>query len=340
MNNNRYNSIQALRFFAALSILLYHTGFFSVKLLSKENTLLNFFDNVIFSYSVILFFVISGFVLTHATRNKTNALEFLILRILRIYIPFLLAVAIVISVKLFIFNSVPLDNILKALTLFPFGNISYPLGVEWTLVYEVFFYFIFFMILLFSFRNRIYLFGLVWFLIILFFLLMKPGWATQFLPGIKTIFFSAFNFAFIIGIFAYFYHNKFEKNRLFIALISLLLFIYSINEKNTEWKILGISLAFGFLVSLISNIAIKSDLPSNSILAKLGDTSYGVYLIHVPVITFLLSKISSLSLTQKYSGITFMLVALIALTIGILFGSFEFKLYASIKNKFKKYFRR
>lgn len=65
--------------------------------------------------------------------------NFLIRRLLRIYPSYIIAVVLVVFIKVAIFESVTQPNLLKPLTLLPFGNIQYVLNVEWTLIYNFFF---------------------------------------------------------------------------------------------------------------------------------------------------------------------------------------------------------
>lgn len=41
--------------------------------------------------------------------------------------------------KVLVFQGITEKDLLKAMTLIPFGEIQYPLGIEWTLVFEVFY---------------------------------------------------------------------------------------------------------------------------------------------------------------------------------------------------------
>src|SRR5438046_915013 len=135
----RYDRIQVLRFFAAMGVVLYHTSFYLYTPRPDGSPFVRFFDHH-FGWGVELFFVISGFVIAH-TAERMSVGEFARRRFMRIYPAFWLAVAIVLCVKWIIWGGSPgMNDLGRALTLLPMGQVTYQLAVEWTLVYEIFFY--------------------------------------------------------------------------------------------------------------------------------------------------------------------------------------------------------
>src|SRR5438874_9306287 len=60
----KYANIQVLRFFAALSVLLYHLGVYAQRLLNVNEPAVNVIAHPVFAVGVMVFFAISGFVLT------------------------------------------------------------------------------------------------------------------------------------------------------------------------------------------------------------------------------------------------------------------------------------
>jgi len=134
----KFNLIQALRFFAAFSVVILHTSYYLLHNGNRSEAFLNLLGDRAFGYAVFLFFTISGFVLTPAVERSTLA-SFLARRWLRLYPAFWLAVCLAMPLHLASFGT-PLVLDWRTLTLLPFGVISYPLGVEWSLIYEVFFY--------------------------------------------------------------------------------------------------------------------------------------------------------------------------------------------------------
>ena len=92
-------------------------------------------------FGILIFFAISGFVITSSVQRRTSG-EFLWLRFLRIYPGFWLAVAVVVALNWVVFGGFAWNRgTIFGLTLLPLGDVPRPLGsIEWTLVYEVFFY--------------------------------------------------------------------------------------------------------------------------------------------------------------------------------------------------------
>lgn len=126
-------------------------------------------------FGVDIFFVISGFVMWVATENKsTNTLSFWksrILRVIPLYWVFTLCFvcAVVLMPSLF-FNSRGLDPlfVIKSFLLIPsinpdVGEMTPIYTIGWTLVYEMFFYFVFgFSLLLIGLKKRLaFVFGVV-----------------------------------------------------------------------------------------------------------------------------------------------------------------------------------
>lgn len=136
--NQHYDGLQILRAIAALIVILYHTG----HMVNKEigSSLLTDFlgwDKWGIA-AVLLFFSISGFVISQAAERAANPFIFLKDRILRIYPGYLLALALTITLKLLVYGSFPWESYTAtSLTLLPLGIKDYILGVEWSLTYEI-----------------------------------------------------------------------------------------------------------------------------------------------------------------------------------------------------------
>lgn len=143
----KYYGIQYLRGLAAFLVIVYHSMVMSV--------VSPYFSNPVGEFGVDIFFVISGFVMWVTTESKkNNTLSFWISRIFRViplYWVFTLSIVLAaILVPSLFFNSRGLDLlfILKSFLLIPtlnpdVGDITPVYTIWWTLVYEMFFYFIF-----------------------------------------------------------------------------------------------------------------------------------------------------------------------------------------------------
>ena len=130
-------SISCLRGIAALSVLFYHVGYYTSEKtgwkLPRE-----LFGNQWGLYGVTVFFVISGYLMSHLVEVKPFK-QFLVDRFLRIYPMFLVAIVVVAIVGYVISGSIP-EYKLYQFVLLPIGKGDRVLHVEWTLCYEVFYY--------------------------------------------------------------------------------------------------------------------------------------------------------------------------------------------------------
>lgn len=158
---HKLDFIQALRGIAALWVVLYHGSRF----ISPYGTGLG---DLLFgpagSMGVVLFFILSGFIMVHTTRNLQgggqDAVDFLIKRFARIWPIYAVVTLCYAFVRLggwSVFdNRVVLGHIAHSLLFLPVGNGPPPgfgrpvLEVGWTLNYEMYFYFVFGISLLFG----------------------------------------------------------------------------------------------------------------------------------------------------------------------------------------------
>jgi len=117
-----YN-LQLLRGLAALGVSFYHSDFQIVRGISTE------------FYGVSIFFAISGFIITHVTRQDSTG--FLLKRLVRVVPLYWIATAV-----FFIFTPYTWPHLLESLLFVP-ADKPPVLRVGWTLNYEMFFYVLF-----------------------------------------------------------------------------------------------------------------------------------------------------------------------------------------------------
>ena len=150
----KIQNIQALRGVAVLFVVLFHLVSIEQKYGGSETILLESFQFGM--YGVDLFFVISGFVMVAVTRgrfqNKIYALKFIYRRASRIYPTYwfyTILVLIVFFIRPSWVNSSQGNqvDICASFLLLPSQNLPL-LMVGWTLIHEMYFYLIFFLILL------------------------------------------------------------------------------------------------------------------------------------------------------------------------------------------------
>jgi peptidoglycan/LPS O-acetylase OafA/YrhL len=137
-NKKHWASVQILRGIAVILVALYHfePHFRVVLRLSPESGPVALFG----FFGVDLFFVTSGFVIwpliAKVSYQRGDRLRFLAKRALRVYVPYLVVVAIMLYYGL----GNPNADIAKSLLLYPQGLMTQYLPVAWTLVCEIVFY--------------------------------------------------------------------------------------------------------------------------------------------------------------------------------------------------------
>lgn len=319
----RYEGLQQLRLVAAAGILVFHSAHFVGLAAGAPDPFVDFWSQSLFSLGVHLFFGISGFVLMHALTRSTVP-RFLAHRLLRIYPPFLLAVAFALGLPWLLFGQrtgVPW----KTLTLLPLGPMSLPLLVQWSLTYEIFYYVVAAVLSLLprrSFRLAAYLAWAGGILVATFI-----GVKSSFFPTFLTIPWSMFNLCFIGGVLAYEFRDAWGRRPLVLVLVTLIGIAgnYPIDTSIRQYLFLPVA-----TTGLVALAALGSPGAKTSwwrgLLARGGDWSYGLYLLHVAVVTITL-RLGAAALAVTHPRLTFLAVALLALILGSAFGAAELALY-------------
>lgn len=186
--------LQILRGIAATMVVVYHAAHFTAL---KTNTpwLGDLFGPRLGFYGVLMFFVLSGYLMQGAVQRYKPG-KFLLHRLVRLFPTYWALVAILVFVQYL--RTGALQHVSwQALTLLPFGQIYRPLAVEWTLLYEVFFYLIC-SILCFMPRISTFVFA-GWLLVVLVAASAFNQFGTTFQPNIVQVPFSLWNVGFIAG---------------------------------------------------------------------------------------------------------------------------------------------
>jgi len=323
-NKSKIYSIQALRALAAILVVIYHSRQSAYVFQEKYGfggTL--FFDFAPFkdigAIGVDIFFVISGFVMSYITwntaRSYTSIGSFLIKRLIRIVPTYwfytLLTVFIIFSGKIFLgktdfFDVIRLSDIIYSLFFIPYhppeGRLAPVLAVGWTLNYEIYFYVLVAIGLLFRWR------------------IATIGLAIYFIGSVIASFFYSSSYAFwpmatnpivlefYYGILICILYKKFDGiNRYFgclsLIITSLILFYWFYYFPSYQYRVIFFGLPAAGIVLWFLSLENHKSFFNSSLCQSLGDSSYSLYLSHFTflplignIVGFIFSKIGIASL--------------------------------------------
>lgn len=274
---------------------------------------------------VPVFFVISGWCMAGISQRKPSAKAFLLARVLRIFPPFwgsLLVVALAVGVLVLVNGVNDVIELPKSLlsllatislTTTPISTVPTVNWSYWSLSYEIAFYFLISIGLLFtSIRERLdnyVLFLLVFSLVFSFFKLN---------PSLNILIFWAREFPlFAIGWFGQRHFSAQSSPLLsFISCTLFLVFIFLMPAHGLLTAAVGFFSVFALALGEVKRFPVVSGL------RWLGDRSYSIYLIHVPLGCYLLLRLRGSFVTSNVSlhaVFDVLIVALVVLGSAIFF---------------------
>ncbi|MCY2736637.1 acyltransferase [Klebsiella pneumoniae] len=329
MNHAKNSSIQALRGIAALFVVVDHTFSQFSAYNPQEGFLGAFLKNtsLLGPAGVLIFFIISGYIMSMTTQNKPGGLKsstlFIKKRIYRIYPTYWVWLSILIILWL---SNLALRNhdfsiykILTSYLLLPYidnntTSVGPILAQGWTLVYEMFFYITFSLLILIKTDNKTKILAITIIFLIAFFFGKNSILPSESL----NIFLSNFVlFFFPVGMLIFVLRNKIQKYashavaKLTIHLISIFLFFYLvffIDSSASEAIKIAFSI-FIFISFMISTI-------KNKILLMIGDASYSIYLSHI----FISMCYGVVSKTNYFPQNVLLAMSVPVIIISVLFG--------------------
>ncbi|WP_457126578.1 acyltransferase family protein [Mucilaginibacter sp. HD30] len=285
MQKHNY-SLDVLRFVASFMVVLFHLN-------QAVQPVDNWYRDLV-KYGwlgVPMFFVISGYCIALSADHTDNARDFLVRRLLRIFPPYWISLAIVLVAACFqryytganAVQGIPrnFEGVVAALTLTtePFTVIPTMNWVYWTLTCELFFYLTVALVGVFPRRFRIYL-------------LIGVSFASVFIgPPTGPLFFLAQWPAFGLGISVYYFFHY--HSRLYYAVPLFLINITALFIK------FGYSTYAVFTLATLSLIVLSHFFTSGpSFFSILGQHAYSVYLIHVPIGVYIMGVLAGRYKTQ------------------------------------------
>ena len=336
--------IQVFRGLASVGVLLTHCG-----LIFKQNFSQPFFNGV-FDFGgagVDFFFVLSGFIIFYIHQkdiaHPEKAKLFFIKRLIRVYPLYWLVLGLKVGTSLLLgydpdVKSRTFLEIFQAIVLFPQDRTvlsSSFLGVSWTLSFEMFFYVVFGLAILFPKRLTAPLIG-AWllgsFANLMGVLPLQPD------SMLQIFWLSPLNLEFALGCFSAYLLRRYRFSNgqgiigvgLFLLSISVVLEIYATTHGVPPIVNLSSVVSYGIpcWVLIIGAVTLESErtVHVSPILSEIGNASYSIYLMHgffINNMSKLLPKISS-SIPQNFWLLNASGVGLAIVSLGLCYGVYRF----------------
>ncbi|HEY2911392.1 MAG TPA: acyltransferase [Gemmataceae bacterium] len=331
----RFSNLQLLRLLAATGVVVYHLAIYARLKFGVDNALLDLFTPRVWAaLPVPLFFALSGFVLTHALHHNASRRQFLLARFLRLHPAYWLAALITAAVMAATSwpDSLGLATRIRWLgwSLRPheFGSCLYVLGVEWSLVYEVFLSIALAAMSLFGLRRGLPTLMVLWLVLLAGKAWLFPGYASEPFPNWSAIGLSAFNAPFLLGVLAYYLRNRGRRWRwaILAGIVCVVAFLgNSARTLEEVWLLYGPAAAATVWLAVQLRQA-----PAGHPLVRGGDWTYGLYLAHVPIILGGFAFLSAAGIaTGTLAGVA--IVGVAALAGGLMFGWCEARLHSRLR---------
>lgn len=314
--------LQYLRAVAAVLVVIWHASY-HLWAVRGDDVLLAKTPGLSGALGVTLFFVISGYLMaTLAVRSSPG--QFLLHRAIRIYPIYWIVLAIVMAINIAVGFGYGIDPL--AIALMPGAARNYTLGVEWTLPFELSFYFVVFVVMLFRATRFIPLIGILWAAIIVVLLPLAPGLQQGQFPRLSHLLISEWTLPFALGLLIPAAIKRGFTSTMSLPVgIALVAFAeYAQSYSNYILPFACIFLVHWAVVPRGKDDASKEIRP----LTKLGDWSYALYLCHVPIMMWLF-KLAPAS----WSNVAlYCVVVLLSLGACAVLGSFDLALYRRLKH--------
>lgn len=341
-NKSQYlDVLQIFRGIAAVMVVIHHSVG-SLKYYHHLDNSFLIFIGKLGKFGVDFFFVLSGFIISYSSYFKVKQSgafkNYVINRVLRIYIPYLPIGIFMLLLYTFIpsFSSVERSiSIFTTFTLFPNGNPA--LSVAWTLTFEITFY-ILFSIMFFSKKlwNYFVSFWIVGILVFNIYFLSDQN--IEYSPVIRTIF-SLYNLEFLLGYFLSLLiltEIKFNKKIILgLILVLIVTFFYCNYFKISYYKFFT-NTQVSVLVFLTLYYYINYhnyEIRKKAIFMLVGNATYSIYLIHNPL------QMIIIRFLPKSNGLSYaVLVIFIVIIISCIVGYTYYKIFeVFLLNKTKSY---
>lgn len=304
--NQKLKTIQALRGIASMAVVLSHYRLY----LHQNENYKNLWDSLL-GWGIVgvdVFFVISGFIMAHTTIdspvNFASSMKFILNRIIRImpsyYLFLLLSFLLSGAMSIFHYEDKTQDLIsaISFIVYIPstapyYMDINHGIyPVRWTLNYEFYFYMVFSVCLIFKYRFSILFIWCLLSVVVIPMLygntptLETSGYEVQ--TALYGLLSNPLIIEFLIGVAAALLYIRvkslnIENASFFISLGFLFYIFYAIFTGMQHGINVKIALPIGFFVLFLTLADNKAKIFIPKFLLWLGDISFSLYLIHLPL---------------------------------------------------------
>ena len=308
--------IQLLRGIASILVVLLH-----ITINYQEKTGHSFLFNI-FSFGgsgVDMFFVLSGFIITYSNlpylAQPAAIGKFLKRRIIRIFPIYWIIITIFLILQLAFpsfYNThfdTGISNVIQTYLVLPGHNMLN--GVSWSLTNELFFYFLFTMALIIPNKKYSLFLLITYFIFLIVFSIAIPVVAND-NPYMGVLIFPM-NIEFFLGVFIVLIVKRVSKKWVYPLLVSgVLLFLVGTFLNNGGIEVVSSSsnqalnrvLLLGFPSFLIIMSVVKIELSRTikmpNIFLQLGDASYSIYLIHLPIVAAFFKVLAKFNISNSF----------------------------------------
>ena len=314
--------LQYLRAAAALLVVFWHASY-HLWAIRGDNSLLSKTPAISGALGVTLFFVISGYLMaTLAVRNTAS--QFMLHRVIRIYPIYWLVVFTFFCINTLLGFGFTFDSL--ALALMPGNGRAYPLGVEWTLPFELSFYLVVFLVILVRATRYLPVIAILWAALIIVLLQVAPDLQQGQFPRLSHLLVSEWTLPFTLGLLIpVAVQRGIVTSYLWVFGLVLVALTFMVPAST----IYAIPVACVCFVHWAVIPRPKETDRRNEIkpLTRLGDWSYALYLCHVPILLwmFRLAPASWSGLLLWSASIVLSLIAAAG------FGSIDLAMYRRLK---------
>ncbi|WP_279205121.1 acyltransferase family protein [Obesumbacterium proteus] len=293
MNKKELQSIQFLRAIAVILVVLFHYRFDADVLISNSSVV--FFNG---SIGVDLFFVISGFIIYYVTDNSrhgiSDSISFIVKRVIRVFPPYLLMSFIVVY-----FGSNDYLKLIHSLTFIPLSNTEAPfygypsLIVGWSLNYEIYFYILAAIGILFIGKNKWMFINPIMILLIIITALINGNISISSMESynLDSTYLSMatnsialdFTFGVACGYLAKKENNISNRKIITFSILSIAIFFMSLmGVFRSEHGPLFWGLSSFLLVLSFIELEKRNLFYFPVTMTKIGNMSFSIYLVHIP----------------------------------------------------------